>query len=118
MEKQFESSANIDKQEDYLKEYQKLTDLFEKVDDSKKKLAAGLIEDAAYLYAESKYLRALLKNTGMVRINPNNLQQQKPIEAAKQYRANVDTYSSVISKLSKILDTQLTGDDDDLNEFE
>jgi hypothetical protein len=54
----------------------------------------------------------------MVRVNPDNLQQQRPVEAAKQYRANCDTYSSIIGRLSKLLGTQIKDDDDDMDAYE
>jgi regulator of replication initiation timing len=117
MERPLESSPDIDKQAEFQKESEKLNALFADVDENKKKLAAGLIEDAAYLYAENKYLRHILSQTGMVRINPNNSQQQRPIEAAKQYRSNVDTYSSLIGRLSRIIDAQDTEEDDDMEEY-
>lgn len=118
MERPFESAKSIDKQAEYSGELKKLTDMFGEVDGNKKELVSGLIQDAAYLYAENKYLRSFLNETGMIRINPNNPQVQKPIEAAKQYRSNVDTYSSVIGRLSRILDAQQPEEDDDLGDFE
>lgn len=118
MERPLESTPDIDKQAEFKKESEKLNALFVDVDENKKKLASGLIEDAAYLYAENKYLRHILSQTGMVRINPNNSQQQRPIEAAKQYRSNVDTYSTIIGKLSRILDAQEPDEDDDMSDFE
>ena len=118
MEEPFKSWQNIDKQEEFSKESIRLTTLFEDSDDTTKSLAAGLIQDAAYLYAENKILRSMLKEIGMVRINPDNPQQQRPIEAAKQYRANCDTYSSIMGRLYRMLDTQDEEDEDDMEEFE
>lgn len=118
MGRPIESSKEVDKQAEYLGELKKLTDLFTDSDDSKKQLAAGLIEDAAYLYAENKSLRSMLKKTGMVRISPNNPMMQKPVEAAKQYRSNVDAYASVIGRLARILDSKAPEEDDDMNEYE
>lgn len=118
MKSTFESSEKIDKQAEYQAEFNRINSLFEKSDDLVKALAAGLIQDAAYLYAENKVLRSTLKKTGMVRINPNNAVQQRPIEAAKQYRANCDTYSSVMGRLYRMLDTQNDDEEDDMEEYE
>ncbi|HEX2986085.1 MAG TPA: hypothetical protein VHO71_04645 [Caproiciproducens sp.] len=118
MDKTIKPSKDIDKQAEYSGELKKLNDLFANVDESKRDLVSGLIENAAYLYAENKYLCSLLAETGMVRINPQNPKQQRPIEAAKQYRSNLDTYSTVIGKLARILDAQQPEEDDDMGEFE
>ena len=112
------SWKSIDKQAEFQKESEKLTALFANADENQKKLAAGLIEDAAYLYAENKVLREMLSESGMVRINPANPAQQRPIEAAKQYRANVDTYSSVMGRLYRILDSQERDEEDDMSDYE
>jgi hypothetical protein len=117
MERHLETPKEINKQAVYQAEFDKLSDLFKDVDESKQKLASGLIEDAAYLYAENTVLRALLSETGMIRINPDNSMMQKPVEAAKQYRSNVDTYSTVIGKLSRILDSQEPEENDDMEEY-
>lgn len=109
---------NIDKQAEFNTESKRLTELFSDSDVKTKELAAGLIKDAAYLYAENTVLRDMLSKTGMVRINPNNLQQQRPIEAAKQFRANCDTYSSIIGRLYRMLGEQKAENDDDMEDFE
>lgn len=108
----------LDKKELYQAEFDKLNALFADAEEKKRSLASGLIEDAAYLYAENKILRESLEQTGMIVCNPNNPKQQRPVEAAKQYRQNVDKYTLVIGRLSKILDSTPPGDDDDLEEFE
>lgn len=118
MENTFELSKKVDKQAEYSKEFEKLSALFSNVDESKRQLVAGLIESAAFLYAENKCLASVLAKTGSVRINPKNPQQQRPVEAAKQYRSNLDTYSSVVGRLSRILDAQELEDEDDMSEYE
>lgn len=118
MKSTFEASEKVDKSAEYQAEYKRLLALFDKSDDTVKALAAGLIQDAAYLYAENKVLRAMLQKIGMVRVNPNNPTQQRPIEAAKQYRANCDTYSSIMGRLFRMLDTQNDEEDDDMEEYE
>jgi hypothetical protein len=53
MEKQFEKQQSTDKQSAYQAEYEKLTTVFNDVEESKRKLAEGLIKEAAFLYAEN-----------------------------------------------------------------
>lgn len=118
MENHSETWRSIDKQAEYRGESDRLTSLFADSDEKTKALAAGLISDAAYLYAENKVLRAMLAEIGMVRVNPANPQQQRPVEAAKQFRANCDTYSSIIGRLSRMLDTQDDEEEDDMEDYE
>lgn len=113
----FEFSESIDKQAEYKAEHDRLSSLFKKSDEVTKTLASGLIQDAAYLCAENKVLRQMLEKTGMVRINPANPTQQRPVEAAKQYRANCDTYSSIVGRLYRMLGTQDEEDEDDMDEY-
>jgi hypothetical protein len=54
----------------------------------------------------------------MVRVNPDNPAQQRPVEAAKQYRANCDTYSSIMGRLFRMLDTQNDEEEDDMSDYE
>jgi hypothetical protein len=118
MDKPIESPSKVDKQAEYQSEFIKLTTIFSDVEESKRKLVGGMIEDAAYLFAENKALRALLAVTGMVRINPSNPTQQKPIEAAKQYRQNAAAYAVIIKTLNGVLNKNIPEEEDDMGDFE
>lgn len=102
----------------YERELAKLTEIFAEVDDSKRVLVQGLIEDAAFLKAENDVLKASLKETGMVSFHPANKQIQKPVEAAKQYLKNVNSYSVIIKTLNGVLNKNILDEDDGLDEFE
>jgi hypothetical protein len=106
------------KKEAYNKELNKLNEIFNDVDESYKKLVEGLIQDAAFLYAENYILKQTLEQTGMIKIHPGNATLQKPLPAAKEYRQNLNSYSVVIKSLSSILQKKIDDDDDDMNEFE
>ncbi|WAA10321.1 hypothetical protein [Fervidibacillus albus] len=100
------------------RELEKLAEIFSTVDESKRKLVEGLIEDAAFLKAENFVLRKTLAETGMVKVHPENSSLQKPVEAAKQYLKNVNSYAVIIKTLNGILNKNMLDDDDDLSEFE
>lgn len=108
----------MEKQDIYKAELAKLNEIFKEVEESKKKLVEGLIQDAAFLYAENYELRKLLNITGTVKIHPEHKELQKPITAAKEYRQNLNSYSVVIKTLNAILQKGIIDDDDDLEEFE
>jgi regulator of replication initiation timing len=101
----------------YEKELEKLTEIFADVEESKRRLVEGLIEDAAFLRAENYILKKCIAETGMVKIHPQHLDMQKPIETAKQYLKNINSYSVVIKTLNSVLEKNVLEDEDELDEF-
>lgn len=108
----------MEKHDVYKKELNKLNEIFQDVEESKAKLVEGLIEDAAFLKAENYVLKKAIKETGMVKIHPKNSGLQKPIETAKQYLKNINSYAVVIKTLNGVLQKNVVEDDDDFDEFE
>ena len=100
------------------KERDKMLAIFAEVEPAKRQLVEGLIEDAAFLAAENHELRQALQKTGMVKIHPEHPDIQKPVEAARQYRMNVNSYAVVIKALNGVLSKNLLDDsEDELDEF-
>lgn len=108
----------MSKKEIYDRELKKLNDIFADVEESKRKLVEGLIEDAAFIKSENHVLKLSIAETGMVKIHPKQLDLQKPIETAKQYLKNINSYSVVIKTLNGVLSKNILEDDDELGEFE
>jgi len=106
------------KKDVYNKELNKLNEIFSDVEESDKKLVEGLIQDAAFLYAENYILKNSLDETGMIKFHPSNSTLQKPLPAAKEYRQNLNSYSIVIKSLSSVLQKKIEEDDDDMDKFE
>lgn len=106
------------KSEIYRQELAKLTEIFKDVEESKRKLVEGLVEDAAFLKAENHVLKQSISITGMVKIHPDHPDMQKPIETAKQYLKNVNSYSVVIKTLNGVLMKNIMDDEDELSDFE
>jgi regulator of replication initiation timing len=113
------SKEPLTKQQVYDAERTKLLAIFAEVEQAKRQLVEGLIEDAAYLKAENWHLRQGLAVTGMVKVHPQYAEMQKPIEAAKQYRQNVNSYAVVIKTLNGVLNKNPLDDEDDpLGEYD
>ncbi|OOM81778.1 hypothetical protein CLPUN_09620 [Clostridium puniceum] len=106
------------KKEAYNKELNKLNEIFQDVEESDKKLVEGLIQDAAFLYAENYSLKKILDETGMIKIHPDNPSLQKPLPIAKEYRQNLNSYSIVVKSLSSVLQKKIDDDDDDMGDYE
>ena len=107
----------MSKIEVYQKELDKLAKIFEEVEESKRKLVEGLIEDAAFLKAENYVLKQAITETGMVKIHPEHPELQKPIETAKQYLKNINSYAVVIKTLNGVLMKNTIEPDDAFDEF-
>jgi len=103
----------------YVQEREKLSKIFETVEESKRQLVEGLIEDAAFLKAENIELRQSLEGTGMVLIHPTDPSKQKPVESSRQYLKNVNSYAVIIKTLNGILSKHVIDDDDEaLSDYE
>lgn len=103
---------------EYEKELKKLNEIFAEVEDSKRMLVEGLIEDAAFLKAENHVLKKSLEKTGMVKVHPDKPDIQKTVESAKQYLKNINSYSVVVKTLNGVLSKNIIEEDDGLGEFE
>lgn len=102
----------------YDQELTKLNEIFADVEPGKSQLVQGLIEDAAFLRAENTRLKQVLFELGMVKIHPERPELQKPVEAAKQYLKNVNSYAVIIKTLNGVLNKNVIDDDDELSAFE
>lgn len=107
----------MDKQAVYKAELNKLTEIFQDVEESKAKLVEGLIEDAAFIKAENHVLKKTLEKTGMIKIHPDHPELQKPIEAGRQYLKNINSYAVVIKTLNSVLQKNVVEADDEFDEF-
>ena len=101
--------AKID---DIREERERLAELFDEVDPKKRELIQGLLDDAAFLAIENTKLKATMVETGMVKIHPVYHEIQKPVEAARQYRQNVNTYAVIIKTLNGVISKDAGGEDD------
>jgi regulator of replication initiation timing len=99
------------------KEREKLAEIFKDVEPTKRQLIEGLIEDAAFLYAENAELRRSLSETGMVKIHPAYPDIQKPVESARQYLKNANSYAVVIKTLNGVLSKNTIEQDDEFDDF-
>lgn len=104
-------------QAEYQKELVKLQELFKDIDPAKAKLAQGMIEDAAFLYAQNTALKESIVETGMIKIHPQHKDIQKPVETGKQYLKNVNSYAVIIKTLNSILQKNGLDDEDEFDAY-
>ncbi len=105
------------KSEQIQNERQRLGEIFSNVDENKRKLVEKLIDQAAYLAVENSNLKTVLVETGMVKYHPVHKDIQKPVEAARQYRQNVNSYALIIKTLNGILSRDSESGEDPFDEW-
>ncbi|MDD3173593.1 MAG: hypothetical protein PHF63_08035 [Herbinix sp.] len=118
MDKHFENVPIMDKQSIFEKEFNKLTEVFSDVEETKRMLVDGLIEEAAFLYAENFELKKLIKITGTIKCHPQYPDLQKQVPAAGQYLKNLNSYAVVIKTLNGVLMKGIVDNDENMSEFE
>ena len=95
------------------KEYEILKNLFDGIDENNLSLLDGSLMECARLKVELDDLHEIVKETGLIKFNPNNMSQQKELPVSKlitKVRAN---YLSYVSRLSGILGKNILNDDED-----
>lgn len=104
---------------DINQEYERIKSLFDGIDEKQLALIDGAIWEAARLRVELNKLHDLVKQSGLIKVDPENPLRQKELTVSRmivKVRAN---YLNYIAKLSQILGRNLNDEeDDDLSEFE
>lgn len=100
-------------------EYERIKKLFEGVDEKQLELLEGPIWEFARLRVELDQLNNIIKETGHVKVHPENPLKQKELPASKvvvKVRANYLNYGA---KLSSILGKNVLDDgENDLGDYE
>ncbi|MDU6360278.1 MAG: zinc-binding protein [Clostridiales bacterium] len=99
-------------------EYERLKALFTGVDEKQLELVDGAIWETARLRVELNGLYNIVKQSGLIKVNPNNPAMQKELPVSKmiiKVRAN---YLNYIAKLSNLLGKNIDEGEDDLADYE
>ena len=100
------------------KEYERIKSLFEGADESQLNLIDGAIWEAARIRVELNKLHEIVKESGLIKVHPQNPALQKELPVSKlivKARAN---YLNYISKLANLLGKNINDDEDDLSDYE
>ena len=103
---------------DIEKEYARIKELFKDCDEKQIDLLEGAFWECARLRVELDDLHNIIKETGLIKVNPQNPKTQIELPVSKlivKARAN---YLNYIAKLSNILGKSVDEEEDDLDVFE
>lgn len=105
------------KQELYDKQFEKINKLFENVEENKKSLVEGLIEQNCFMYVQLKELNEIINKKGVVekfKQGKQEFDRERP--ATKTYNTMIKNYNLIVRQLIENLPTKKPLDPDD--EFE
>ncbi len=114
-------SKNLEKErlEKIETEYKRLISLFEGLDEEQLILIDGAILEAARMKIELDELAAIVNSSGgLVKVNPENVRQQKELPSSKLITKLRPNYLSYIDKLFKLLGKDAEEEDDEMSDYE
>lgn len=114
-------SKNLEKErlEKIETEYKRLISLFEGLDEEQLILIDGAILEAARMKIELDELAAIVNSSGgLVKVNPENVRQQKELPSSKLITKLRPNYLSYIDKLFKLLGKDAEDEDDEMSDYE
>ena len=99
-------------------ELEKLNKIFQNIDDDKKQVVGGLIENAAFMADELQKLRIYITEHGCTETYQNGANQfgKKKSSEADMYNTMIKNYTSVIKQLLEQL-PKGSGEEDELMGF-
>lgn len=101
----------------YNKEIQKLNEVFKDIDENERQLVDGLIQEAATLRTELFFMEEVIKESGLLKVHPQDKSKQKALPIANEYRRTINVYAIVIKTLDSILNKNPVEQGDPLAEW-
>lgn len=95
----------LTKDERIKKEYRKLSKLYKGIPENKRKLAEGLLKNAAYMAVTLEELQETVNAEGAILTgkNGNGFEVCQEHPAQKSYNTTINRYATVIKQLSELL---------------
>ena len=98
-------------------EYERIKALFADVDEKQLQLVDGEILEAARLRIELDRLHEIVKQSGLIKVDPNNPTRQKALPISRELPKVRAAYTNVIFKLAKILGANVGEEDLGLDDY-
>ena len=95
------------KQELYDKQFEKINKLFENVEENKRSLVEGLIEQNCFMYVQLKELNEIINKKGVVekfKQGKQEFDRERP--ATKTYNTMIKNYNLIVRQLIENLPTK------------
>lgn len=103
---------------DFKKEYKRIKALFADVDEKQLQLVDGAIIEAARLRVELDRLNEIVKQSGLIKVDPNNPSRQKALPVSRELPKVRAGYTNIIFKLARVLGASVADEDLGLGDYE
>ena len=103
---------------DFKKEYKRIKALFADVDEKQLQLVDGAIIEAARLRVELDRLNEIVKQSGLIKVDPNNPSRQKALTVSRELPKVRAGYTNIIFKLARVLGASVADEDLGLGDYE
>ena len=100
------------------KEYKRIKALFADVDEKQLKLVDGAIIEAARIRVELDRLHDIVRQSGLVKVDPDNPLRQKVLPVSRELPKVRASYTNVIFKLARVLGASISDEDLGLDDYE
>ncbi|MBR6713210.1 MAG: hypothetical protein IKI76_09490 [Selenomonadaceae bacterium] len=99
-------------------EYERIRELFADVDEKQLMLVDGAIMEAARLRVELNRLNEIVRQSGLIKVDPNNPSRQKSLPVSKELPKVRAAYTNIIFKLARVLGANVGDEDLGLDDYE
>ena len=103
---------------EFLQEYERIKSLFADVDEKQLQLVDGAIIEAARLRVELDRLNEIVKQSGLIKVDPNNPSRQKALPVSRELPKVRAGYTNIIFKLARVLGASVADEDLGLDDYE
>ena len=98
-------------------EYERIKALFVDVDEKQLQLVDGAIWEAARIRVELDRLHDIVKQSGLIKVDPNNPTRQKVLPVSRELPKVRAGYTNIIFKLAKVLGASVGEEDLGLDDY-
>lgn len=98
-------------------EYERIRALFADVDEKQLQLVDGAIIEAARLRVELDRLHEIVKQSGLIKVDPNNPARQKSLPVSRELSKVRAGYTNIIFKLARVLGAGINEEDLGLDDY-
>lgn len=93
----------MDRKTEIQKEFEKLKQIFSKLEQNELDFISGLLEETACQKVTLCEMREIMLQTGMIQIHPKYSTKQKALPIANEYRRTANIYALNIKQLYSLL---------------
>lgn len=113
------NKKNKEKDKEIKIEIEKLKDIYSDLEGQRRKIAAGIIEEIAFLKVSLRELKEIIKEEGFIDIMPQgNYEIKREAPAVQSYNKLLQKYSRLTKDIVNLLPDEAAAEDEELSLME